>query len=168
MPLVVETGSGLTTADSYVGLTEAGTYHTAFTRGTAWSSATDPDREKALRAATQFIDNRYGPRFKGRRTNLQQALQWPRAWVTDNDGYDIGADVVPTKVRHAVCELALRALSGLLVSDSKEGEVRRTLVEIGPIKKEVEYQGGQSEQTTYTVVEELLYPLLQPLEIERS
>lgn len=168
MPIVVETGSGLPNADSYVSVAEADTYHLAFTSGTAWSSATTTDKERALRVATQFIDTRYGPRFQGRRVDLQQSLQWPRAWVTDNDGFDIASDVVPTKVRHATCELARRALSADLVTDSKTGEIRRTLVEIGPIKKEVEYESGQSEQVLYTIVEDLLFPLLQPREIERA
>ena len=57
MSLIVEDGTGLDTAESYVSVVDAGTYCTAHGL-TAWTG-TDGVKESALRNATQYIDTMY-------------------------------------------------------------------------------------------------------------
>jgi hypothetical protein len=146
MALVVETGVGLSNAESYVAVADFKTYADA--RGLDYSSAsTDALIEQALRRATAYIDT-YQARFPGYRTNRRlQALEWPRVGafynVEDNGrsdafyfgyrtddmfmdpGFDmIAANTVPPEIVKATCEAAVREISTpgyLLPDDSGQG-----------------------------------------------
>ena len=65
MAIVVEDGTGKSTAESYISVADASTYHTA--RGnTAWAAlTTDALREAALRKATDFMRQVYRSRWQG-------------------------------------------------------------------------------------------------------
>lgn len=143
MALLVEDGTGLAAADSYLSVADANAYHSAM--GYAdWDGASDATKEAALRRATQYIDARY--RFRGEPLTSSQALAWPRA----------GYDWPQRRIQQATAELALRALAGALHSDQSTGEVARESV--GPIT--VEYAAsGLSGQTRYAIVDDLLVPL---------
>lgn len=67
--LIIETGSGIRRANSYVTVTIITNYLTERGRETenSWSTATTAQQEAAAIAATQYIDTRWGPRFKGTR-----------------------------------------------------------------------------------------------------
>ncbi len=143
MALVVEDGTGLDTAESYVSVSDCDAYHTKMGHD-AWTGSTAV-KEAALRKATQYIDARYA--FLGTVVDEDQALQWPRE---DIDW--------PTKaITDATCELALRALSGALYSDVEPGQVQSETV--GPIS--VTYarvnNGGQKR---YALIDDLLAPYL--------
>lgn len=67
MTLIIETGAGVQDANSYVSTSYIDTYLTERDRGTenGWDTATAPQKEAALIKATQYIDHRFGGRFKG-------------------------------------------------------------------------------------------------------
>lgn len=69
MALIIETGSGLRVAESYVSIAFILAYLTERGRETEnlWSTASDAQQEAAARAATEYIDNRWGDRIKGNR-----------------------------------------------------------------------------------------------------
>lgn len=106
MALVVEDGTGLSNADSYISLAAANTYWTAHGAPSSWTGAPDAAKEGALRYATRKIDGEYGSRFLGRIAVLTQALAWPRSGVIDADGRSVASNVVPVSVQEATCELA--------------------------------------------------------------
>ena len=157
MALIVEDGTGLPNADSYVSLVESSAYHTAM-GNSAWGAASPSDQESALRRSTQYLDTRYS--WKGNRLTDTQALAWPRtssAW--------------PVKaVKTSCCELALRALSGSLYTDRPDAAVKRETV--GPIT--VEYgHSQQGGQVRYVIVDDLLSGLINTsgrlsLRVERA
>ena len=134
MPLTVEDGTGLATADSYASRADADTYHAA--RGNAaWAAASADARDAALRKATQYLDTRY--RWVGTRLTLTQALEWPRYFVP-RIGYPPGWP--QPRVVHACIELALRALS---VDRLADDEGRDVLSEsVGPISVTYGPTGG--------------------------
>ena len=104
MAIIVEDGTGLTTAETFVSVADADAYHLAMNNAT-WTGA-EAVKESALRRAAQYIDTRY--RYKGERKNLNQALEWPRAFY-ESDGR---AESWPVpNLKAACCEAALRALS---------------------------------------------------------
>lgn len=144
MSLIVEDGTGLTTAESYVSVADADAYHSAF-GNTAWTGTTGA-KEIALRRATQYIDSRY--RFRGVRKDADQALEWPRVWY-EPDGRT--ESWPPKLLEQACCEAALRALSDTLRADVSADQVTEETV--GPIT--VKY-AGKSGQTRYPVVDDLL------------
>jgi hypothetical protein len=120
--LVVESGAGLSNADSYLSVDDADTYHTAQGAPTVWSDSTDPEKEAALRQATAYLDNRYAPRWVGSRINSTMSLAWPRRYATDRDGYTISESAVPRGVKNATAYIALKIREGdTLVPDVDPG-----------------------------------------------
>ncbi len=99
--IVVEDGTGLANAVSYVSVADADTYHAA--RGnTAWAGTADL-KEAALVRATQALDGRY--HWPGTLYSTTQALDWPRTNAYDIDGNEITG--IPKGVIDATCEAAL-------------------------------------------------------------
>ena len=152
MTLIVEDGTGLATAESYVSVADAGTRHTNL-GNTAWTG-TDAVKEAALRRATQFMLQRYRGRWQGTRINSTQALDWPRSWVVV-DGYAVDADIVPVDVANACADLALKALSETLNADLERGILRE---KVGPL--ETEYDAYSPQAKRYPAIDQALAPYL--------
>ena len=143
MALVVEDGTGVVGANSYVAVADATTYH-ADRGNAAWAASTSPLQSAALSRASAAIDGIYGGRWPGTRGRTdtsglswplagpQQGLDWPRAYAWDRDGYPLTG--VPTEVKNATCEAALVELDspGAL---SKKGEAGLKSLTVGPISK---------------------------------
>lgn len=149
MALVIETGAIVAGADSYISVADANTYHTDY-GNTAWTG-TDAVKEVALRQAGRHLN--IGYKWRGLRVNSTQAMAWPRYGMTDCDGNAISSSAIPQEIIDAQCELALRALSGALVSDvTPANRVKSQQVDV--IK--VEYEAGRSLQTSYKMVNNYL------------
>ncbi len=143
MSLVVEDGTGLANADSYLSVADATSYHASFGND-AWAAATSDAQEQALRRATQYVDANYS--FRGSPLTTTQALAWPR---------NLGLAWPIRGLSNATAELALRALDGALFADQSGGEVIEESV--GPVG--VKYQpSGLGGQTRFAVVDSLLAP----------
>ena len=164
MALIVETGAGLSNAESYVSAAEADAYFEK--RGvSAWAAITDDDLKDALlRRATDYMGQIYRLGWKGDRTTLTQALDWPRTDVERVDRPDTGSgyadyyasDSVPDEVKRACMELALRANDADLLADVG----RETSAEqVGDIS--VTYVVGSIRQKDFAAVNSLLAPLLR-------
>jgi hypothetical protein len=145
MSLIVEDGTGLATAESYVSVADCTTYCTSHGL-TAWTG-TDAVKEVALRNATQYIDTNYS--FKYEKTYVDQALEFPRYyWEWD--------EPVMSRLRAACCELAVKALSGSLYADVQAQQTIK--VKVGPIEKTT--TPSASGQTAYKQVNALLKELV--------
>lgn len=157
MALIIEDGTIVAGAESYVTAAEATTYHTA--RGNAAWTGTDTVKEAALLKAAAYLDGHYCNRFKGSKYQpLEQTMQWPRAGVFI-DGHLLDAYTIPQRLKDAQCELALIALSADLAPPVAAG-VKREKVDV----LETEYFAGAPAGTTvYTVVNNLLADYLRPL-----
>lgn len=107
--LIVETGSNVTGANSYLTLTEADEYHEKHLYATDWTGASDDTREAALMWATRLIDEQVN--WYGGKTYQGQPLRWPRIGIYDPDGYSIGSYEIPQFLKDAVAEYA-RVLIG--------------------------------------------------------
>jgi len=106
--LSVETGQGITGANSYVSLADALAYH-ADHGNAAWAASTDPLRTAALIRGTAALDSIYGDRWPGKRLLYTQSLDWPRAYAWDRDGYPLL--LLPPQIVAATCEAALVELA---------------------------------------------------------
>lgn len=109
LTLVVEDGTGLSTANSYCSLADADAYHERRLHSQVWRQVADPasqDQKKAaLVWATRLLDEQCD--WLGSRSTLTQALGWPRRDVLGRFGdefYD--SDEVPQVVKEATAELA--------------------------------------------------------------
>lgn len=138
MAFVVEDGTGLATANSYLSVADADSYHDD--RGNAvWAAYPTSDKQAALVRATDYIDTRYGPIFKGTQefAETPQALEFPRSNIYDRYGRLV--EGIPTKLEKAVAELALKTIDGtelfLTPTVDESGQVVRERKEkIGPLE----------------------------------
>lgn len=132
--MTLTTTAGASTADSYATLADALAYHAA-KGNAAWASASDTNREPALRRATTWVDATYRTRWPGYRVNGRvQALDWPRSDVVDLDGWAVDYLTIPAEVVNATCEAALRelAIPGSLSPDYVASEQIKTAA-AGPV-----------------------------------
>jgi len=165
MALTVETGTGVPGADSYISLADANTYVSNHGNSAVWSAAADASKEQALRLATQYIDLKYGDRFKGCKTwNTQakrQNLQWPRQGAIDNDGYEYPDDAMPACLVSAVVEAALRIIAGDdLLGVIETGTIASESSTVGPLSQSISYIGGKMPMKQYPKIDALIRPLI--------
>jgi len=165
MALTVETGTGVPGADSYISLADANTYVSNHGNSAVWSAATDATKEQTLRLATQYIDLKYGDRFKGYKTwNTQakrQNLQWPRGGAIDNDGYEYPDDAMPACLVSAVVEAALRIIAGDdLLGVIETGTIASESSTVGPLSQSISYIGGKMPMKQYPKIDALIRPLI--------
>ncbi len=161
MSIIVEDGTGVAGAVSYMTVVEADAYHSA--RGMSlWFDLTEPNKEQALVRATDFMLQRYRLRWKGYRYTQAQRLDWPRAGVVTEGAHSAGYGLfqvpynsVPEEVKSACAELALRASIGTLSEDISPRILQET---VGPIT--VKYDKDSSQYVSYPQVDGFLKPLL--------
>ena len=155
MALEVEDGTGKSTAESYISVADASTYHTA--RGNAaWAAlATDALREAALRRATDYMRQAYRSRWQGYKVNEDQALDWPR-YDVEVEGYAVDSDIVPTEVKNVCAELALRASAAELNPDLTQGVLSE---QVGSIQ--VTYDKASPQFTRYRAIDAIISPYLK-------
>lgn len=186
MSLVVEDGTGIANAESYVAVADCATYAT--NHGLSFPTTDEAACEAALRRATSAIDNRYRPRFVGYRTKRHvQRLEWPRTgayYYTPQAGdmpfgmlggygygygygyglyeYDqITANQIPVEITDATCEAAIRELAtpGILTPDLKRGNAIKSL-KAGSVS--LEYEGNAPRTTVFIRIDQALSALLTP------
>lgn len=137
MALIVEDGSGLANAESYVSVSDCASYATA--RGLTFPEAPEAAAEAALRRGAAWLDATYRGRLPGRRKRGRaQGLEWPRTGALDATGEEIGEAEIPAEIIAATCEAAVRELAapGSLSPDIL-GTQRAVREKVGDI--EVEY-----------------------------
>lgn len=165
MPLIIEDGSQVAGAESYVSAAACMEYHV--NRGnTAWTG-TDAVKEAALRKAAAYLDGKYRKRWKGCRVDaITQQMEWPRANVLYEDNGErltyasyLAITTIPQRLKDAQCELALRALTGELAVDGETNIIRKKVDVL-----ETEFLPGTVRgQKTYQIVDQLLSDLLHPV-----
>jgi len=164
MSIIVENGTGLSTAETYCTVAEATTYFSNIGNA-AWAAlASDAIREQCLRKAVAFMLGRYRSRWAGFRKTTTQALDWPRSLVPIKDAPDLyGGSAsyyddasVPATVKNACASLALRASTATLLADQSRTVKSET---IGPITTVYDDVAGQA--TIYAEIDAMLAPYLK-------
>lgn len=162
MAIIVEDGSAVAGAESYVDLTTADAYwlkRPHQSHSLSWSSASTEFKEGALREASAFVDSQFGAFYKGSRIGYVQGLLWPRTGALDEAGNEL--QNLPDALQDAVCELAVRAIqSPLAIDQDRSGEIKKIRNKVDVIEEEIEYESGAGQQPAYGIVAGLLTPLL--------
>jgi hypothetical protein len=155
--LIVETGAGASAAESYASVADADQYHSD--RGNAaWDALDTGDKERALRRSTDFMTQTFRGRWKGYRSNIAQALDWPRKSVILTDmaiNYMVPFASIPREVKVACMELALRSLAGDLA-----GDLTQNIINESGAGFATTYDRYTPQYTRYRAVEMLLSPYL--------
>jgi hypothetical protein len=155
MSLVVEDGTGLATAESYISVADASTYHTA--RGNAaWAAlASDTVREQCLRKATDYMVAVFRDVWQGSRTYADtQALCWPRYEVVI-EGVCLANNVIPDTIKRACAELALKSATEDLMPDEEQKTISETVGQIS-----VTYDNNSPQSKRWKYIDAMLAPYL--------
>ncbi len=102
MALIIENGTVVAGANSYVTVAEAKTYATA----RAENFPTDNAAVEALLVDAMDYLEALRRQFQGTKTSTVQELQWPRLSVVI-DGEDYPSDSIPKELKNAQCQLAI-------------------------------------------------------------
>lgn len=153
MALVIETGAGLATAESYVSVVDLQAYAAA---RAITITATETQLEAALRYATEWLDGRF--EWRGAIAVLDQALGWPRVGASDDECRTIDFASVPRKVIRATSEVAIAHLSKKLNPVLDRGGMVES-VQAGPVN--VTYQPGAPAEATLPHVRRILRGLFE-------
>ncbi len=167
MTLVVETGTGSSTSESYISVADSIIYHN--NRGnTNWNLITTEQQEQALRRSTDYMEQLFRADWKGYRKYATQSLSWPRFGVYGEPvlfgnpdlAYPllISDTIVPIEVQRACAELALRASAGELYPDVSEKIIQET---IGPIS--TKYASNSPSTPQYKAINAMLSPYLKSI-----
>lgn len=148
--LIVEDGTVVTDANTYISLVDADTYHDD-RANEEWEFLDDDEKGSALIKATDYIDNTYRLRWKGFRRNVNQELTFPRADVVDEDGRCLSEDTIPERLRRATAEIALAiaptesndlAFLDPYAVDRDNAPIKRISEAVDVIKTEIEFMDG--------------------------
>lgn len=149
--------------DTYISLADAETWATEHLLGspkTAWDAASDPEKEAALRNATEFIDRTFDGRWVGvSKADSDQVRTWPRNFVVDNLGRSVEPDTIPAAVEDTTARLAADLVTEM-PDDAKDrgGAIKRE--KVGEL--EVEYMDGARSGKSYPYLRRMLNHLLRP------
>lgn len=166
MALVVEDGTGLSTAESFGSVAECDTYNSLYVQNAIWTaSVIAADKEHALRIATQYMQAVFALRWRGTRLLGTQALAWPRynVLMPDTFCYYLPSNTVPQLVKNACFELAIKVLAGTALMVDVAGADRSVISEldkVGPLETETKWSGGRPNQQVFSLVEQILSTLL--------
>ena len=156
MAFLVEDGNGLAAANAYLSVADFKTHHDD--RGGDYSAYTDPNIEAGIVQASDYIDKRFGRRFRGDKSTYAQGLEWPRVSAYTDEDYTFRD--VPAPLQKATAEYALIVLQlardlapipqpGFSIVDPVTGEVTigggqvsEKAEEVGPIKESTKWNTG--------------------------
>lgn len=145
MALIIENGTIVTGANSYVTALELTAYATA--RGITISD----DEEQLLIRAMDYIESLV---YQGVKSNSEQSLQWPRYNVVIDD-YLVSSDAIPNELKKGQIEVALAIDNG----QDPQADIARlkSSVKVGEIA--VTYEASQAT-TLVRKISNSLYKLL--------
>lgn len=155
MVLVVENGTGLDNAESYVSVAEIDAYALLFGK-TEWSAAnfTETQKEVKARLATRYLDSKYLARFNPNRP--EQSLYLP---ASDTYIRRRKVEGIPRIVKEACCELAVVLVDTDLFKNQEERLAIESTKQVGPLTKTEKF-ASSFQSPKLVSVELILQPLL--------
>lgn len=149
MALVVEDGTGVEGANSYLTVAEL----RAFAGDRGLTLPTDSEVEKLLVKATDYLELKS---YIGDRASDNQGLSWPRT-QTANPYWQYN-DLIPTKLKTAQSLLAVEAMNGDLTQATRPNEYIQTKIDVLYIKYAKD--DDRSAGLRYRAVDDLLASLV--------
>jgi len=164
---LVEDGSGITNATSYIAIVNADENFEDTGRNAAWKAFSLGQRQTALIAGARYMDQVYGSRYVGdiaAATAATQGLLWPRDNVySPRTGELLASSAIPAVIGQANAEFALAYLQSgdgnfYGANDSQAQTVTEKTVRVeGAVMKSEKFGRGGS------VARRRRYPLAEAL-----
>lgn len=159
MALVIEDGTVVAGANSYVSAAEIVAYASA--RGVTISAS---DAEMSAVLAMDYLES-FRSRYKGTKVSATQPLQWPRKDVVI-DGADFPSNEIPKELKSAQCQSCIEIANGFELMPSTDN-FAVSMEKVDVITVQYATGGsGQSPSATlpaapkFPAVDALLRPLL--------
>lgn len=156
MALVVEDGSNVAGATSFVTRAEFIAYAAARGVTVADADATDVFAFNAM-DYLRMIEGK--GRLKGTRAYVDQNLPFPRVGIVYGD--DVEPYSIPQGIKDAQLQLMLEAKNGIALTPSQSNEQQVSREKVGPL--ETEYFSAAAYSATLPLVDALLGPFLNQL-----
>lgn len=169
--LIVEDGTGLSTANTYVDVTYVETYLANTGRDVDWLLLTSDQKTILVYRSATFIEDLYRGKWKGYITNSvepRQNLSFPRRYLYDEEDVLVPYNVVPNRIKEAQCEACLLFVNNLADPDTvlypevdPEGQLRRVSIGQEEVLKEFFKNNNFSEETRFLTLEKKVLPYLK-------
>lgn len=147
MAIIVEDGTGLANANSFISVAGADAYWAEVTTPALWNAANTAAKEAALVQATRYMEKRFATRYKGTRASSAQALAFPRTGLYDETGKALTG--LPVSIARACAEYALASLSNPLIPPVIYPVADGSMVGTGPVQRKLEKVGPLTEETYF-------------------
>ena len=155
MALIIEDGSGVPGANSYVTVEEIKTYNNA--RGTSLPS-TDEDIEKLAVQAFDYVES-FRSQYQGTKTNPQYPQCWPRTGVVIDGYYEVPSNAIPQELRDASCQATGDAAEQDLMPTQGPAVVKEKVDVLEVQYAEPTQTGGMNPEPAFPKVDSKLEPL---------
>ncbi len=123
-----------TNANSYATVAESDAYHETHLYSDAWDNADAEKQRASLVWATRILDDFLT--WVGAQTTSEQALDWPRIGIDDENGTTIDQDTIPQELTNATSELARKLLEADRTAD--RDTIGFSKIQVGPITLDVD------------------------------
>ncbi|MCP4897715.1 MAG: hypothetical protein GY906_12145 [bacterium] len=160
MAFTVEDGTGLDAANAYLAIQDWKDHHEDRGRDYATDGTyTDDEIQGAIVQASDYVDKRFGRRYRGCKMTYSQGLEWPRTDAYTDEEWSFQG--VPRPLEKAIAEYAAIVLQlqrdlapipdpGFGVIDPETGEVTdaaagpktRKTEKVGPLEDTTEWGDG--------------------------
>lgn len=155
MALIVEDGSLLQGANSFVSVAEVRAFANA---RASILPASDTEVEVAAVKAADYVRS-LRSRFKGSEIIAEQPLPFPRCNLVVN-GFDLPSNTVPQGIKDACCQLALEAAAGVDLLPTTSGQI--TVVEnVGPLETSFAPNSAPDGSQFFAAARALLTPYMK-------
>lgn len=158
MPSTLVVTVGGASSNSYATRAEGDTYAGDRLQSTAWTGASNDEKDQALLQATRRIDQED---FAGWKVDEDQALSWPRSGVVGRNGYTLDHETIPQLVKDAQIELAIQYLGAAASADplASSGLDQFERVKVGSL--EVVPRTQYTTDALSDIIRRILGPLLR-------
>ena len=164
MALIVEDGTGLANAESYISVADCDTILVSWGRSSsAWVALDETTKEAQLRNSTMYIDSTYAGKWSGEVVNNTQSLSWPRLNAYKANGQSIPSDEVPSEVLRAASFIAVESIDGGVYANEDNGaRIASESVGLGSgaLSESKSYIGGKDASYSSKSADLVLKPLL--------
>lgn len=159
--MIVEDGTSLTDANSYVDLDFADSYFSS--RGVSeWNALETEVKEQALIRATDYIDNIF--QWCGKKATPNQSLRFPRVNLKDYEGNAI--EGIPTCLKQAVCDATILTAEGETLFQSADANGSIVSESIGQLS--FSYSKNSSEKVASISLHDSINTKLRGLFVDTS
>jgi hypothetical protein len=165
MALIIEDGSVVADADSFITEAEADTILAKYGKDTVWTTKSSAEKEVLLLTAGSYLNTK--PKWCGCIVELAQTMIWPRVNMY-KCGFLIGSDTVPEDIKRAQAFMAEKAIANSIFRDVDPGVNGQKLIgdmnKLDVLETEKTYSTKSAKngsQIIFTEVNCLLKPYTQ-------